>query len=202
MGYTLEMSNLAVRLSAIVDAAFGGNAVAAAHAASLPASTVHRVVEGKVTAPRLTTLEALAEAYGLPLSWLVGEVSAREAQHGAEVVLPEALWIVRQTFRRRQRDDRRWLDRVETSHAYSDNPEIRKIVADFSDFRLLPDGTGTALDVQLLPVIAEAEPVGEQEIIAYRALAEAETRVLALAVKRLKKLGVRPPEEKIQKNRR
>lgn len=61
------------RLETVVDAVFGGNAFAAAATAGIAPSNFARMLSGHVEDPRLNTLRKLADAFNVPLTWLLGD---------------------------------------------------------------------------------------------------------------------------------
>jgi transcriptional regulator with XRE-family HTH domain len=65
--------SLADRLVRVTDVVFEGNGSRAAEAAGLAQAQYHRLLTGGVTNPRLRTIQGLAEAFGVSLTWLLGE---------------------------------------------------------------------------------------------------------------------------------
>src|SRR6185312_162270 len=186
------MSELMIRLSRVVQVVFDGDATAAAHAASTLPSTLHRILEGKVEAPRISTVAKMADGFGLPFAWLIGEVSTADAQAKEPVRLWEPYWLISRFHRRTQQFNRSWLARVKEDRNNGYNREAIKIIADYTDFGLIPNGSGDAvLDLYIKPLINLPAPGTAVEIALYRRLAEVETEMVALAVKRLRRIGVR-----------
>ena len=62
------------RLREVIDALFDGNVKAAAAAAGVAQPTLHKIVSGDVAESKGSTIERLADAYGIPVGWLRGEV--------------------------------------------------------------------------------------------------------------------------------
>ena len=194
------MTMIAQRLNSIVRTVFEGNALDAATAAAVLPSTLTRLLTGSVVAPRLTTVQALSDAFGLPVGWLIGELSTAGAQAG-EAPLAESFWLLSRYYGRRQLADREWLMRVAGPSVTGTNREAREIIKYFSKFRLLPDG-GSELNVALSAVVDFSKEGGTAELEIFRSLAVLETNLLAAAVARLRKMGIRVADDKPTRNRK
>lgn len=71
----VRKSTLQERLNLVVEVIFDGSNKDAAEAARMPPPTLHRILTGEIANPSLASIERLAAAYRLPVSWLVGEMS-------------------------------------------------------------------------------------------------------------------------------
>lgn len=191
---------IAQRLNSVVRTVFDGHALDAATAADVLPSTLTRLMTGTVVAPRVTTIAQLANAFGVSSGWLIGEVSAADAQAG-EAALAEPFWLLRQYYRRRQLPDREWLKRVAGEQGTKASREAREIIKHFSKFRLLPDG-GSELHVALLAVVDFTKEGSAVELEIFRSVAVLETNLLTAAVAKLRKMGIRLPDEKPSRNRK
>jgi hypothetical protein len=159
------------RLREVVEVVFDGNVAAAAKAARMEPSTLHRIIHSRVGDPRLATARRLAESWGVPVSWLFGDVSAADAQR--ENPLPTPLWLIQSFFDRSQQ-------RLRDSLRSTSPPN--SAVADLS---LFP--RGRRADIAAVSSIIDTENPTSKDIDAVRRLAEAETMLLELAVQRLRR---------------
>ena len=78
------------RLQQVVDVLYAGNETAAAEDAGVLQSTLHRILAGTTTDPKVSTLQLLADGFGVPIEWLMGQ-----RQLSAP---PEDDWIVQYDF--------------------------------------------------------------------------------------------------------
>jgi transcriptional regulator with XRE-family HTH domain len=187
----LTMAMLSERLARVVDVVFGGNALEAASAAGMLPSTLHRLLQGSVQAPRLSTLKSLADTFGVPVGWLIGEVSTSGGQ-SAETPLAEVYWILQKFYRRKQLADREWIRVAASDPKMVNIPEIKEMINLFRNFRLMPDGGGTLPGRFLPPAIVDFTKSGTQpEVEIFRNLALLETHLLAVAVAKMKKMGAK-----------
>ena len=172
------------RLQQIVDYVFDGNVKAAAEAAGVEQPTLHRILAGRVREPRISTLERLADRFGIPLAWILGELP--NAELGAAPVRDELakfvggltsrdlpLWwrIIALYYRRAQRDDRQ---AIETAKPTSD--AARVLLDHYWDFRRV-DRTGLLLGVCLGPIVESRRTIPADFMHDLRALFEFETRM-------------------------
>lgn len=96
-------SPLQQRLARVVDVVFSGSVHAAALAAGVEPSTLHRLVEGAVGNPRLATLRTLADSFGLPVSWISGELTTAQTQGPDQPAQSESEWLLTAFNRARQK---------------------------------------------------------------------------------------------------
>ncbi|MEO8911049.1 MAG: helix-turn-helix transcriptional regulator [Gemmatimonadaceae bacterium] len=177
------------RLLRIINVVFGSSINAAAVAAGVETSTLFRLVEGVVSDPRLKTVRRLADAFGVPASWLLGEVDASQAQQ-CENPLPEWLWLLDAYSQVRERKLRAWLSEVEVS-----NPETAELLGQLNGFRLLPTQARSPLAV-LDRIVTTHGAAPDEEIRAVRNVYAMQLEILELGIIKLWKLGAtpRPPK--------
>jgi transcriptional regulator with XRE-family HTH domain len=187
----MSSSILRDRLSLVVNVVFGGNAFSASQAAGLQASTMHRILEGKVAEPRLSTIRRIADAYGLPLPWLLGEMTegqARLATAAADLTdfwpQPQNAWLVYAYHRTRQQPAREWLAR-----AYSDAPSTQATIEQLRRFDFVPAAASFPVPA-IRRILAEGDERTDADLAVTRMCAEMETAVLEYAVEKLKAVGV------------
>ena len=178
------------RVSRIVQVVFQGSALDAATAAGVLPSTLTRIMNGAVTSPRVTTVLALADAYGVSFGWLIGELSTASAQ-AAERPLAEPHWLIRSYFRNRQKADREWLKSIADGNGAGITREGREIVNRLSNFYLIPDGEHSPIGRLLRGTVDFSTDGGHSELEIFRSSAVLETEMLKAAVMKLKKMGVR-----------
>lgn len=177
------------RLLRIIDVVFGSSINAAAVAAGMETSTLFRLVEGAVSDPRTATVRRVADAFGVPAAWLLGEIDASQAQQRDDP-LPEWLWLLDAYSQLRERKLRAWLD-----DAAATNSEARSLLAALRDFRLLPAVSRSPLAV-VGQLITPHGAAPEAEIRAVRNLYAAQLELLELGVIKLWKLGATPTPPK------
>lgn len=87
MGYVNRKTVMQARLQQVVDVLYAGNETAAAEGAGVLQSTLHRILAGTTIDPKVSTLQLLADGFGVPVEWLMEqpELSAP----------PEDVWIDR-----------------------------------------------------------------------------------------------------------
>lgn len=170
----MQPSALQERLARVVKIVFAGSINAAAIAANVEPSTLHRLLEGKVADPRINTVRKLAEAFGVPTAWLLGVESTESAQ-GKETLLPEAYWLLRSFHRRRQQADRELLKRAVGGSAI----QVREGLANLD---LLPASEGFPLESvsHLLREVPQDDP---DRVQIERDFAELEGRLVAMAAR-------------------
>ena len=61
------------RLQQVVDVLYAGNETAAAEDAGVLQSTLHRILAGTTIDPKVSTLQLLADGFGVPVEWLMGQ---------------------------------------------------------------------------------------------------------------------------------
>lgn len=170
----MSASLLQQRLARIVEVVFGGSSNAAAVAASVEPSTLHRLLEGKVADPRVNTVRKLADAFGVPTAWLLGLVTTESAQ-GDELPLPEVYWLLRSFHRRRQREDREIL-----KYAASGAPnQVRERLVQLD---LMPASEGFPLK-SVSHLLRELPADDPERVQIERDFAELEGRIIAMAAR-------------------
>jgi transcriptional regulator with XRE-family HTH domain len=145
-------------------------------------STLHRLVEGGVQEPRIGTLRKLADAFGVPIGYLLGDISADAAQ-GPSSPLPEPYWLIQSFHRRRQETTRNWLRKVSGVPSHE-----REFLIDFLDFKFSPLGA----DFPIPGVQHLVEPIGNptsHQIGIVRRFAEMESELIEAAAERLKSMN-------------
>ena len=180
-------ASLQDRLRLIISIVFAGNSLEAAQAARVEASTLHRIVEGKVHDPRLSTIERLARAYGVPLEWLLGlrdqltEPTAGRDGSGS-------LWLVEAFNRARQQPYRDWISgsRVYLSQA----GRLRKALLE-----LPPIGPDMALGRDATAVLLGGADRENYQLAVARLAGDLEMELLRWGVARLQELGAESGQE-------
>lgn len=157
------------RLQCVVDIVFGGNSVAAAKAAKIEPSTLHRILAGGVTSPRLGTIEYVAKAFGLPVGWLVGEIDSQNS-------LPVPYWLILSFHRTRQ------LPARERLRAVGGKRNVNELSESFL-FDLRPKEK--TLPVRSLHDLFAAKEPSDEQIALFRRTAELETAIVEAADKLL-----------------
>lgn len=169
---------LRMRLRLVVEHVFAGNSAAAAKAADMEPSTLHRILNDRVGDPRLTTAQRLADSFGVPVSWLLGEASAEQAQ-GDKAAVPLPLWLIRSYHDKVQSRARELLRQSQVG----DN-RMRRLMGELAGLQLFPrDGRAS---VPALPAIIDVQSPSRKEVTMLRSLAEIETAVLDHAIARLR----------------
>lgn len=166
------------RLNLLVDSVFGGNSAAAANAAQMEPSTLHRIMNSRVGDPRLATARRLADSYGVPVAWLIGEADATDSQKGRP--LPTPMWLIRCYHDKVQSRSREQLRK-----AMSDSPAAREVLNGLVELQLFPRDGRTA--VPALHVAVDIEKPSKREIELLRALAQVETSLLENAALRVRR---------------
>ena len=166
------------RLTLLVDSVFGGNSAAAAKAAQMEPSTLHRIMNSRIGDPRLATARRLADSFGVPMAWLIGEADAIAFQNGRS--LPTPMWLIRCYHDKVQSRSREQLRR-----AMSDNPAAREPLGSLVELQLFPrDGRSV---VPALRVAIDTEEPSKREIELLRDLAQVETALLENAAQRVRR---------------
>ena len=175
-------SSLRERLHQIVGIVFGRNPYRAAQTANIQPSVLHRLLNRETAEPRLGTVRRLADAYGVPLEWLLGETASDEARQRN---VPEWFWLLVAFNRRRQRPARDWL-----ANAEAKSSESRRLISAYREFHLLdfPDESSLPASEDLFGGKTASHSGAALELL--RMLGDAETELLALVIKRLKEMGV------------
>ncbi len=188
-----DLSLISLRLRQIVDVVFAGSSHAAAIAADVQPSTLHRLLDGSVSDPRMGTLRSLAESFGVPLGWLVGDMSTEAAQ-GTESNLPEGYWLLRSYHGRRQRAARAAITDQERPH----QNHVAENSQEFDYFRnsaLSPEQSVAAL----IRAIPEQEP---DRLDYERRLAQLETDLLERAANIKPRTAVHTTSQKARRAKR
>lgn len=169
-----EVSEFRRRLLLIVHVVFDGSESATAKAAGLRASTVHRMVTGAVTDPHSSTVDAMAEAFGVSGAWLRGELSTVEAK-ASDTGMTEAQWLLK-CFARSQQ----FPEREKIAKQPDDERAIGEAIA---ALRLVPGEDGFPLPtvVDLLSRWPVNDP---RRVDVERQFADIETALIRLAVTR------------------
>ena len=136
---------IAKRLALLVSAVFDGNVTEAAGAVEVPVPTLHRILDGSVDTPRLQTLRKFAEGFGVPLAWILGDISTVEAQQFGSGI-PEAVWLVLSYHMRRQN---RLRERIGLFEVATETGKSLK--EGFMDFNFLP----FASEMPMIPALDE-----------------------------------------------
>ena|ERR1700682_5836404 len=182
----MTRTTISARLRLIVEVVFEGNAKAAAEGTHLKAPAFHRLLTGGIENPRISTISKLSEFLGVPIEYLVGTVSAEEAQ-GTIDRLPEELWLLRSYYTFRQRRSRDWL----ATYAQRIRPQKRVDCGDLinlSKVFLFPLDPTSPLKSSIGAALGTlgAHPKVFDSV---RQLYKAETALLEQAVETLKKHG-------------
>jgi hypothetical protein len=175
------------RLTRIVNAVFDGNVTAAATQARISPIGLHRVLHGKVTGPRLNTIQDYAESFGVPLAWLLGELSTTDAQPDG-VDLPEPFWLILAFNRHRQERVREKLRSQRPATATARQIQNAFVLFDF--FPLSPDFP----DQRVTVLAKQLNPKNVADLAVIRRCAELESLLLETAegvVQRLESEGRR-----------
>lgn len=166
------------RLNLLVESVFGGNSAAAAKAAQIEPSTLHRIMNSRVGDPRLATARRLAESFGVPVGWLIGEADAADLQNGRPA--PTPMWLIRCYHDKVQSRPREQLRK-----AMNDNPAARELLSGLVELQLFPrDGRSV---VPALRVAIDTEKPSKKETELLRDLAEVETALLENAAQRVRR---------------
>lgn len=169
----LKLSEFRRRLLLIVNAVFAGSESATAKAAGLRASTVHRMVTGAVSDPHSSTIDTMAEAFGVAGGWLRGELSTGELQ-GYDNRRSEPQWLLRCHADARQREGRAILSQI------SEGDDRRAMIRSISALRLMPGDPEFPLPevAELLSRWPEDAP---ERLEVERKFADLETALIQLA---------------------
>ena len=168
------------RLKKIVAHVFVGNVKAAAEAAGVTQPTLHRILAGKVKDPKLSTIERLADRFGVPLGWLTGETESLPVDEstGAKDIPPS--WRLVSGFaQRRQRDDLRWLESVGPT-----NPEARRIL---KVYREAMRAQRAVFWASIRRRLGAPDYSSDQDLDAWRALNDIEITLVCHAAKALRR---------------
>jgi len=169
------------RLRLVISVVFAGNSLEAAQAADVEPSTLHRIVEGKVRDPRLSTLGRLARAFGVPLEWLLGlgdpPPQATVGRGG-----DERLWLVRAFNRARQQPYR---DRIRGARAYlSQAGRLREALLELPII-----GPDLVLGSDATAVLLGGADQQDHQVALARLAGDLEMELLRWGVARLRELG-------------
>lgn len=180
-------ASLQDRLRLIISTVFGGNSLEAAQAAGVEASTLHRIVEGKVHDPRLSTLERLARAFGVPLEWLLGlRDQPTEPMAGRDA--SGSLWLVEAFNRARQQPYQDWIS---GSRGYrSQASRLRSALIE-----LPPIGPDMALGRDATAVLVGGADRENYQLAVARLAGDLEMELLRWGVARLQELGAESSHE-------
>lgn len=172
--------SFARRLATVIEIVFAGNLTAAAEAGGVPAPTLHRIMDGSVASPRIGTLRKLADGLGLPLAWLLGDMSTQEAQHVGPGI-PENIWLVLSYHTRRQDALRERITALEANTA-----DGRRLKKDFASFNFLPFTSDTPLSEGLDNLCIHLDPSNKKDLALIRAWADLSTLLLEAALQKLR----------------
>lgn len=161
------------RLLLIVKAVFAGSESATAKAAGLRASTVHRMVTGAVSDPHTSTVDMMAEAFGVPGGWLRGELATGVSQ-GDENRRSEPQWLLRCYANARQREDRAILAQI------SDGDDRRAMTRLIAALRLMPGDPDFPLP-EVAELLSRWPADAPERLDVERRLADLETALIKLA---------------------
>lgn len=173
------------RLKRIIDVVFGGSINAAATAIHVDTSTLFRLIEGSVSDPRMDTVRRLAEEFGVPAMWLVGELDAAGAQTLHDP-LPEWVWLLDAYARKREQKLRDWLSEADAS-----NPDAKRLIGDLKRFRLFPTAQRSPFAI-LSHLMTPGDEGIDEEIQALRHLYQLQLEMLELGIIKAWKLGAEP----------
>ena len=101
------------RLQEIVDVVFGGNEKAAAEAAGVQQSTMHRILSGNIANPTVSTLQKMADAFGQPIGWFTGELDELPSEQRGRAG-PRWFHLLWDHHRRATRSEREWILNADT----------------------------------------------------------------------------------------
>ena len=87
MGLVARKLPMRERLQRVVDVLYAGNETAAAEDVGVQQSTLHRILAGTTVEPKVSTLQVLADGFGVPVEWLMGQTDLSAS--------PEDDWIDR-----------------------------------------------------------------------------------------------------------
>jgi transcriptional regulator with XRE-family HTH domain len=172
---------IAKRLRAIVDTVFDGNVSAAAQVADVPVPTLHRILDRSVESPRIATLRTLADGLGVPLGWLLGDLTTEQAQEIGPPGIPEALWLIIASHSKRQNALRARIAAVEPH-----NEEGRRLKRDFEEFNFLPFTSERPLIPALDYLSTLFDSRNERDLRVVRHWADFSTMLLESALQKLK----------------
>ena len=95
------------RLREVIDVVFSGNETDAAKVARIPQATLNRILTGKIKDPSYSTLQKLADAYGVTVAWLTGE-----APHLGNLANPNWYYLLNRYYGASTASDTAWLKRA------------------------------------------------------------------------------------------
>ena len=151
-------ARLTGRLQTIVNAVFNGAILPASQATG--GATIHRFLDGSV-APRLKTVQQMADGFGVPIEYLLGFANLPEMK---EAEKPEWFYLIKRYHRLQQQHDRKRI-------AQADVALIKGL---------------NLLDMPILSSLLAVNGRREEQIDAIRKTAEAETALVHLAATQLK----------------
>jgi len=183
----MRRATLSDRLRLITDTVFSGNGRLAARTARLDATAYHRLEAGNTPNPRLTTLQALAEHFGLPVGYMSGERSADDLQETGPK-LAEEYWLLLRYYRMLQAPSRDWIASVAAGPSSRESRKNRELL-NLSELSVFPLEQQSPLSS--LRALLNREKPKKEEIALVRGLFEIETQALELTVKKLKELELR-----------
>lgn len=178
------------RLREIVTYVFDGNVRAAARAAGVPQPTLHLFLAGTARDLTLRTAQRLADRFGVPLTWLLGEVQDLPME-GWERATPRWRNLLMLYYERARQEHVEWIESV----GAGTTDEARQVLDAFRDFRRgsssynWPRKWIGALEKRYWESPGEIPKVFQA---AWRAQLEWENEMCALFVRQLKQLGERP----------
>lgn len=167
------------RLQRVVDVVFRGNSHAASQAMEVEPSTLHRILEGRVSEARISTVRRLANALGIPVSWLLGELTSQVAQT-SKPLLPEPVWLIWSFHRAHQRKARTALAQAPAAKRKGSR------AAQLREFRFSPFEKEFPIPV-LTDLITTGDSPTAEELEMVRRCAEFESAVVELAASKLLK---------------
>lgn len=128
------------RLQQVVDVLYEGNETAAAEAAGVQQSTLHRILAGTTIDPKISTIQLLADGFGVPAEWLMGQrdLSAPPEDDWIEAErLPDWFSLLYRQWRKRTRALR---ERLSEAGLQAHTPYAKELVA------LVPSSEGPWFD--------------------------------------------------------
>lgn len=178
------------RLARLVDVVFEGNVYSAARAAGIPQPTLQRLLEGTTAQPRIGTVKRLADGYGVPMGWLLGELPSEGAQ-GPMAALPEPLWLIQAHYRSAQRGMRMWI-----RNARAPDEKAKEIIQYFQDFSISPlEGYPNQ---QFTDELFKGDELDAYSLSLLKGSLSLETELLLNAVRLLRRMGVKSQKRKVE----
>ena len=135
-----QKAPMAMRLEQVVDVLYGGNETAAAEDAGVQQSTLHRILAEITKDPKISTLQMLADGFGVPVEWLMGQtdLSATPEDHWIDKYgLPDWFSLLYRQWRKRTRTLR---EKLSEAGLQAHTPYAKELVA------LVPPDEGPWID--------------------------------------------------------